>query len=161
MKYKVNLLEEHYKNNRDLLVNLYKRKCGSYHDAEDIVHEAYTKALTYIDRYRESESIGSWISRIVYNEFLDFLHRSRYDGMTIEFNQDNYDPIDGRVEKKHLVSQIINIINSEQNESHRDVLNYYFCCNYKLEEIATITSLTKSNIRQIIYRFKEKIREVQ
>jgi putative membrane protein len=39
-------------------------------DAEDVVQDAYVRALTSLDRFRGDSSLGTWLARIVVNEAL-------------------------------------------------------------------------------------------
>lgn len=46
-------------------------------EAEDIVQEAYVLAFTHLDRFRGDSSLTTWLSRIVVNEALDRLRKSK------------------------------------------------------------------------------------
>ena len=46
-------------------------------EAEDVVQEAYVRAFTYLNRFRGDSSLATWLSRIVLNEALGRLRRSR------------------------------------------------------------------------------------
>ncbi|KRB24290.1 RNA polymerase subunit sigma [Mesorhizobium sp. Root695] len=46
-------------------------------EAEDIVQEAYVKAFAHLDAFRGDSSLATWLSRIVINEALGRLRKSR------------------------------------------------------------------------------------
>ena len=58
------------------------------HDAEDIVQDAYLRALKYFDGYRgEGEtSARAWLLTIVRNTAHNFRRRGRVDSLTTEFD---------------------------------------------------------------------------
>ncbi|NLY55853.1 MAG: sigma-70 family RNA polymerase sigma factor [Firmicutes bacterium] len=49
----------------------------SHQDAEDIVQEAFLKALNNLRQFRQEASFGTWLQRIAYNLAYDFLRRRR------------------------------------------------------------------------------------
>lgn len=49
-------------------------------DAEDVLQEAYIRALQKIGQFRKESSLGTWLSRIVLNEALDRLRKQRPSG---------------------------------------------------------------------------------
>ena len=47
------------------------------HEAEDLVQEAYVRALDSYQQFRPGTNIKAWLSRILYNYFLDHYHRKK------------------------------------------------------------------------------------
>ncbi|GAU82767.1 RNA polymerase sigma factor [Bosea sp. BIWAKO-01] len=48
-------------------------------EAEDVVQEAYVRAFTHLESFRGDSSLATWLSRIVINEALGRLRRSRQE----------------------------------------------------------------------------------
>ena len=76
----------------DYLVGKYLRRVVSIawgvvrnaHDAEDLAQEAFVKAYQNIGRFREGQSFGPWIYRIVTNAALDVRkHRTKFQHQPI------------------------------------------------------------------------------
>jgi RNA polymerase sigma-70 factor (ECF subfamily) len=62
----------------DRLYRLGMSLVGDPFEAEDIVQEAFLKAITHIDSFQARSSLGTWLYRVVYNSSIDRL-RSRVD----------------------------------------------------------------------------------
>jgi len=64
--YKV--IEDYYRKNFKRLVNISRGRAGSYHNAEDVVQEAFTRALKYHKSYNPAmTAFDAWFSRILDN----------------------------------------------------------------------------------------------
>lgn len=62
----------------DRLYRLALGLLGDPYEAEDIVQEAFLKAITHIDSFQGRSNIGTWLYRVAYNGSLDRL-RGRTD----------------------------------------------------------------------------------
>jgi RNA polymerase sigma-70 factor (ECF subfamily) len=62
----------------DRLYRLGMSLVGDPFEAEDIVQDAFLKAITHIDSFQARSSLGTWLYRVVYNSSIDRL-RSRVD----------------------------------------------------------------------------------
>ena len=47
------------------------------HDAQDLVQEAYVRALDAFEQFRPGTNLKAWLSRILYNHFLDSRQRGK------------------------------------------------------------------------------------
>jgi RNA polymerase sigma-70 factor, ECF subfamily len=54
-----------------LLRGLARRLCGNPADADDLVHDAYERALRAWGRYVDRGNLRSWLAAIVHNVFID------------------------------------------------------------------------------------------
>ena len=78
------------------------------HDAEDIVQEAYLRALRYFDGYRGEEAASSraWLLAIVRNAASTWRSRGRVDALTTEFDDTEHshavvdDKVEGAMERE-------------------------------------------------------------
>lgn len=60
------IIEQHYRDNFDRLVSAYQGRVG-HHNAEDVVQEAYTRALLYSKSFSDERPIDHWINQILRN----------------------------------------------------------------------------------------------
>ena len=62
----MDIIEEFYKENFDKLVVQLSRRAGSLENAEDIVQEAFLRALTYKDAYNPKlNQFSTWFNGIL------------------------------------------------------------------------------------------------
>jgi len=152
-------LEKYYKNNYERLVKSYTRRCGTPHDAEDVVQEAFTRALTYIDKYDSREPIANWITRIVYNSFCDWKKEQRSGQYNVTYNDENYDPIDGTQERKILVDKVKQFITDKYDDRTKEAINLFYFCNYKAREIGDLIGMSTQSVTNRLDTFRKDMRE--
>lgn len=77
-------IEQFYLANHDLYVKRLSRKAGSVQNAEDIVQEAFLRALFYADSYaaREDQDMEKWFNSILRRALVDFMRVETKQGMT-------------------------------------------------------------------------------
>jgi RNA polymerase sigma-70 factor (ECF subfamily) len=62
---------------KPLLISLAHRMCGNRADAEDLVHDAYERALRAWNRYAEQGNLRSWMVAILHHLFIDQCRKAR------------------------------------------------------------------------------------
>lgn len=134
-------------------------------DALDIVQESIVKAISSVDSLEKSQSIKTWVYRIVVNTSLDALRKqkrldimdeetlSRYESGTASFNYSDLD----------LAKALDQL---PPDDRSRIVLRYYE--DLKIEDVADIlnenvnTTKTRlySTLRKLRLQMEEEIKEV-
>jgi RNA polymerase sigma factor (sigma-70 family) len=145
-------IEEHYILNKRKLLNQYRFLGDS---AEDVVHEAYERAIRYYQSFN-GEDFDRWFSTIIRNSMRDY-RRQEYN-MPEEEILDEYDHIGSYCSGFDL--SMIREINKEiglKADNHREVLNLYFNLGYSYKDIAAVTDNTYFNSYRIVSRFKEEL----
>ena len=82
------LIEEHYRENFKRLVGQMSQSVG-FHNAEDIIQDAYVHCLEYYDG--QGESFEDWFNVACYHRRVDHVRKERRLGMTREIAQDAVD----------------------------------------------------------------------
>lgn len=79
-------IEEFYRENCDLYVRRLSRQAGSYSNAEDVVQEAFLRALQYSDSYTISDNnnLEKWFNSILRRALVDFKRIETKQGMVVE-----------------------------------------------------------------------------
>lgn len=149
------IIELHYKKNFSTLVKKFYRAAGSTHGAEDIVHDAYERALKY---YSEDhiKDFDPWFSVVLRNSLRDFKRAER--GYSEDVEVDEYDHVGAYcsgLSDKHW-REIIQLIN-RKSEAHKEVLTLYFLKGFSYKDISKITRNTYFNAYKIVSRFKEEL----
>ena len=132
----VAIIEEYYKEQHFRWVKRLSRRVPSEMDAEDVVQEAFTQALTYQHTYNpELSSIATWFTNIVNN-----VHRrmKRHDFLSCEIKEEDwYTKEADEYECDELTcKRIVDHISTERRESHRNILFSHYIVGNKVGQVA-------------------------
>jgi len=79
------IIDDHYLAESRKKVIHFSRKAGSYHNAEDVVQEAYLRAFKYWESYDPDKgTFVKWFNRIVNNALMDHFRAERGRGMVVQ-----------------------------------------------------------------------------
>lgn len=159
MKQRNQAVEEFYiKHYRELCKRVSNRAGGAYY-AEDVVQEAFVRALTYWDSYNpERSSIGAWFNTILNNALKDFMQDQRMEGMSTEFEEEVHEPQPMSQTSAHMLRKVESLINKKRDGT-RDVLDLYFLHNYKPREICKVLDVNAKAVNMCVLRFKQEVKE--
>ena len=122
-------------------------------DAEDVVQEAFTRAITYAGGYDSSRPLVKWFNTILNNAIRDKKSEIKMDGMVRNSKDDDLFT-DGEDDfKKRLCSSIEREMEG-RSQSHRSIIYLYFMNGYKPREICKIVEDNIQNIYKVLGRFK-------
>ncbi len=144
-------LEAHYRANRFKLVKRMSFRAGDY--ADDVVQEAYARAIKYFSSYKPEYSLDAWFSRIKE-------HKNSEKGFaSMSFEEEEQDGIPCNRFAESVVKEIHELIGTKSVVS-MEVLSYHFRFGYSAKEIQEITEYSYANCHQIISRFRQELREL-
>lgn len=152
-------IEEHYRVYRDGLVKRFTGKLGSRSNAEEVLQTAYLRALEYWQS-KDGRPIENWFSGILTNAIADFKREDRLHGATI--GTDELAEVLVAPGPDQFLEQIGREVERDiqaERERDRDILRYYFIQQYTPRDIGKLVEQSDAAIRQIIHRFREKLRE--
>lgn len=153
------VLEEFYKERRDDLVRRLGYGAGTQWNAEDVLQEAFVRALTYWDTFDPNQKeLGAWFSTILKNSLRDFKRDEWLFGMGEEFDEEQYDPQEMNIKEEELIRKIYELVDGKI-EPHQEVLLLYFEKHYSPRDIAMISPYKVKTIKQVILRFKAEVKE--
>lgn len=152
------IVEQYYRDNYPNLVKRYHRSLGSTQAAEDVVQEAFTRCLRYIDRYDPSQPFENWFAIIFRNAFRDQLNIEK--GIVFEeldeFNHPNESVNSDIEELKEAIEYEI----TQEPEEKRIALTLFFFAGYTAKEISQLTPFTANNVWVTICRFRKRFIKV-
>lgn len=150
-------VEEHYRKNFNKLVKRYQFRAGTKWAAEDIVQEAYLRALKYSNSFKDGLEFDNWFSRILANTLKDYKRAERdYAGL------DELDEEDERVEDESYPDKIKLEIQRSIRElpvEIREVVELNLLYGYDMRQIVQIVNMKYRTIDQILQRFKKDLKE--
>lgn len=132
---------------------------GDFSVAEDIVQEAFTRALRFSHLYNPDKgNIETWFNAILINVVKDFrLNQEKVTGLAHElYTLRNTDPacITPTPEYWWYVSLKFSGV---LNEKHKRVVELFFVYGYTSKEIALVEGTSVSNVTTIIKRFRKMV----
>ena len=151
------VLEKFYVENRLVLVKRLTNRAGSIDNAEDILQEAFARALKYGGSFDPKKcELGAWFNTIMNNALRDFKKAERLSGMstTYEEDEEQEDKEDEPPILNYDLCQRISKEIAKRDINARSVLHLYFERQYKVGEIKQVLDIPYKTAESIIYRFK-------
>jgi len=147
-------LEDFYRVNFHNLVKKISRRAGSPQNAEDVVQEAFTRCLTYKDTFHNGAVFSTWFNRVMNNSLKDLQRAERMLGMTIEYKEDDAEPIEMSQTAVHEVRRVQELLALRTGLDHK-ILVMYLVLGYKPREIVQAhPSLCNQYVRTLVMNFR-------
>lgn len=149
--------DKFYRKNFKVQVNVINKCVKDRELAEDIVQEAYTRAIIYQSSFREDKStIKTWFNKIMFNVLHDTTNlNSKLDEQEITDELITPDPAYERNEENlNLIQKEIDEI---YNEDHSFILYLFYILGYRTDEIIKVVDVTQTQITSACFRFKKKL----
>jgi RNA polymerase sigma factor (sigma-70 family) len=132
---------------------------GDMYSAEDIVQEAFKRALEYKDSYDEQfGTVMKWFNSILFRCAIDFKKEERLGGMGTELTDDDVVVKDDFGNHNKTLEEIKKDIDALGGEN-RQICYLYFIKQYKPREIVQITGASSNSVRTAVKRFLQQLRE--
>lgn len=155
-------LEQYYRENFDTLVKRLGRIQGGVMAAEDVVHNAFERAIKYYESFNEESDFERWFSIILSNALKRHQNDVRNQGVTksIEESEDEIEPIipdDIRPILKDEVKRLA----QDKTGTRKEVLRLTFEFGYKPSEIVTIVEdVTYRQVTRYLADFRQEVMEI-
>ncbi|MBO5679069.1 MAG: sigma-70 family RNA polymerase sigma factor [Bacteroidaceae bacterium] len=124
---------------------------------DDLAQETFIKAYTALESYKNRASFGTWLYRIAYNVFYDYI-RSRKETCTMDDVTDEVDtcyqvqPTDG-----HIAADINKAMERLRPEE-RTCITLHLMEDMPIEKITEITGMPEGTVKSHLARGREKLK---
>lgn len=120
--------------------------------SDDLAQDTFIKAWRNIDSFRAMSSFQTWLMRIAYNVFYDYV-RSRkttsdIDNVAEPMTNGNSNP-SLQMDLYHALSLL--------KPDERTCITLQLVDGYKIDQIAKITDMKEGTVKSILFRGKEKL----
>lgn len=150
-------IERHYLDRRQTYIKRMTFRSGSEADAEDIVQEAYYRALKYHKSCIDGAE-DKWFSRILNNCLRDYKNAQMGHPVEEPDNEET-DSISCPHYPEQIMREVLQRINRKDGVQ-REVLKLHFEQDYSPIDISRITDYTYAQCHQIIHRFREELKRL-
>lgn len=151
------------------LYRLAWRLAGSKAEAEDLFQELLIKAFGMLDELVHIEEPGPWLSRVMYNQFVDrhrrfqrqrmcLVDEGHLPGQGLADLAGDLDPVADRerLEKFRRLDAALRRLSEEQ----RLVVLLHDTEGYKLEEIERLTGTPVGTVKSRLHRARARLRQI-
>ncbi len=130
-------------------------------DAEDLAQDAFIRAFTYFNRFKQDTNFKAWILKIMRNIFITQIKKKHY---MYEHNEDQlvYSQATDQTESQALDSLRTQEIKHAINLLPQEFKEVIILCElegYSYEEIANIVNIPVGTVRSRLHRGRLLLRE--
>ena len=139
-----------YEKYADLLYRLAYSMVLSSHDAEDIVHDVFTKYFVRLPHFKDEEHEKAWFLRVTINQCRDFAKKQHYR---------TYTPLEEVVTLAHTKEEL-GVLPAVLGlkEKYKVVLLLHYFEGYSIEEIALALKLSTSAVKMRLLRGRDQLK---
>lgn len=151
-------IEQLYSEMYDDYVRMYKSRAGA-NDVEDLLQEAFYRALYYSDSYDEKlVPLETWFGGIIENCLKD-LYREKRNGASMH---EKLTPESAVIEPRYDdgFMRVLRREISKKRGDTKQILYLYFMCGYKTEDVHKVVGGSEVNCWMSVSRFKEYLRSI-
>ncbi|MDW8297244.1 MAG: RNA polymerase sigma factor [Raineya sp.] len=139
------------------LLGICKRYLTDIQDAEDALMNAFLKIFDNIHHLKQTDSLESWLKRIVVNECLSILRKKRMlfvEAETQEFLMSRWENGEDILQTEDLLKCL-----HQLPEGYRTVFNLYAIEGYSHEEIAQMLGISEGTSKSQLSRARNLLQK--
>ncbi len=153
------ILVDRYK---DLAFTIAYRIINNREDAEEVVQDAFLKVYKSLRQFKKKSKFSTWLFRIVYNtsvskKRLKKMPVSSFEDINFSATtiQEDYET-DKRIQEAEKSSMLEKVLNA-LTEEERTIVSLYYLDDSSIEDIHTITGLSRANVKVKLHRTRKKM----
>ncbi len=155
-----------------LLINRYKNKAFSLlkrmlkneMEAEEVLQDCFLKAFNGLKNFKQESKFSTWFYRIVYNSALTKLsvqkRKITNEMSSIDEHVDLFDDEDFKVSERKDFSDFLKNLIEKLPEKYSAVISMFYMEEMSCEEISEVMQISVSNVKVILYRARNALRDV-
>lgn len=138
-----------------------RRLCQTTADAEDLTQETFAKTWNDLPNFKARSTFNSWIHRIAYNTFVDWLRRNRSATYQPQFWWDSIEDKDpgplNQLHQKLLTEKLYQAV-EDLGEDKREIVHLRYYQRLSIKETAFVLDIATSTVK---YRLRQAIKELK
>ena len=159
------LVQPHF----DRLYRLAFRLTGRKAEAEDLFQELLIKAYGKLDDLVAIDQPGSWLSRVMYNLFID--EQRRFARRRLQTVEEGFLPGDGLAgfagtdnpeadQRRYEQLRQLDAALAQLSDEHRVIVLLHDTEGYKMEEIHQLMNIPVGTVKSRLHRARARLREI-
>lgn len=152
------LIEKHYIHNYSRYIKRMQYRVRDLHAAEDIVQEAYYRALRYCSSFIQGTPFDHWFSRILSNTYQQHIDKEK-GRLHDEFDEGVCEGVRCEGVGKMLALKVAQYLDCIYEGSDKEIVTLYFSYGYSPKEIQQITNESLIHINNTIARCRASVKE--
>lgn len=147
---------------KDLAFTIAFRILNNREDSEEVVQDAFVKIYRGLSGFRQDAKFSTWLFRIVYNAAIS-KKRVKKPGFQSIGELSAVHVVSGLAEQDNTPDEERDLILEKAMlklpEEERTIVTLFYMNESSVEEIHSITGLSKSNIKVKLFRARKKLQE--
>ncbi len=147
---------------KDMAFTVAYRLLNNREDAEEVIQDAFVKAFRHLSDFRQESKFTTWLFRIVYNTAMSKCRLKKPVLQTLdEVPSLRENPDVTGIENDDLAEKgmILEKAMEKLTEEERALITLYYIQESSVEEIHSITGMSKSNVKIRLFRARRKLKE--
>lgn len=153
---KKEVLTDYYFESFDTLVKRVSRRAGGVAQAEDVVQNAFLRAIVYLNNYNPEKDFAGWFNGILFNELKRFSAIERSSGMSHD-DEELTDSLEHTVYTGVLTEDIMKEV-EEMPEKQREIIKRFVFLGDSGKSIARGLKVNIHTIRKTVQNFYTDVR---
>lgn len=145
-----------------VVYSLIIRIVSSKEDAEELTQDVFLKAFKKLNTFQGKSSFKTWLYRIAYNTAISATRKIRHEVLYINeaiidnISDENVDTLFDKDENEDLLNKL-QVVLKKLNTEEIMLITLYYSKEEKINDIASIMSLSADNIKTKLYRLRKKL----
>lgn len=138
------------------MFNLAVRMTGDIAEAEDILQDSFTKALTGLHKLKDENAFGGWLKRIVINRSIDKIRNKKFKFLSFEAIHELQIEIPDELDES-VDPEIVHHLIKKLPDGARAILVLHALEGFKHAEIAEKLRISESTAKTQFFRAKQML----
>jgi RNA polymerase sigma factor (sigma-70 family) len=147
-------------NNHRQFLSFLEKRVKSRAVAEDILQEAFARAMNKVDALRSDESAVAWFYRVLRNALIDHRRRTGAAERKLSaFGLEVQDRLEPDIEMRGAICRCVSELAATIKSEYADALRMVQIEELALEDYAARAGISASNARVRVFRAREALRK--
>jgi RNA polymerase sigma-70 factor (ECF subfamily) len=131
-------------------------------DAEELAQDVFLKVFKHLGGFKGDSSFSTWIYRIAYNTAISYTRKKKQEWLAIEeaviINVSEEEVADalGQTDSTRQMEILDNAL-GQLPPGERAMIHFFYMEGKSMEEIASVTGLSVSNVKTKLHRIRKKL----